>query len=103
MPKWITISVIARIVGVCRLPLGSTAIIAWTAINKGTEARTIIIPTPKVADAIKPMRSLALADANADGSCVISSKLNEENNNIVKVDIGTVASVKSCNKTKRVG
>lgn len=49
------------------------------------------------------MRSLALADANADGSCVISSKLNEENNNIVKVDIGTVASVKSCNKTKRVG
>lgn len=49
------------------------------------------------------MRSLVLADAKVDGSCVISSKLNEENNNMAKVDIGTVASVKSCNKTKRVG
>lgn len=102
MPKWTKINIVARIVGVCRLSLGNTAIIVWTVINRATEARTIRIPTPKIIDAMKPKRSLALADINVHGSCVTNSKLNEQSNNVVKVDIGTTTWVKSCNKTKRI-
>lgn len=71
-------------------------------MNRGTEARTIRIPTPKVTDAMKPKRNLALADINVHGSCVTNRKLNEESNNIVKVDIGIITRVKSCNKTKTI-
>lgn len=90
------INIIAKIVGVCRVSLGNTAIIAWIVINKGTEARMIKAPIPKIPDATKPIRSLALADVKVDGSCVTNSKLNDMNNNIIKVVTGTIIWDKSC-------
>lgn len=59
-------------------------------INKGTEARMIKVPIPKIPDAIKPIKSLALADVKVDGSCVINNKLNDMSNNIIKVVTGTI-------------
>lgn len=92
------INIIARIVGVCRVSLGNTAIIAWIVINKGTEARIIKAPIPKIPDATKPIRSLALADVKVDGNCVTNSKLNDMSNNIIKVVTGTIIWDKSCKK-----
>lgn len=56
----------------------------------------IKVPIPKIPDATKPIKSLALADVKVDGSCVINNKLNDMSNNIIKVVTGTIIWDKSC-------
>lgn len=56
----------------------------------------IKIPTPKVAEATKPITSLALGDVKVEGSCVAKSKLNDDSSSVIKTEKGEITWAKSC-------